>query len=92
MLKFLNRYTLSAMLILTIACQKTSAEVNLQPKLMCLERGQVENALICCEQNIACHEALKSSVAPPHADWEIVALSIAGGIIGGMILNAQLNH
>lgn len=93
MLKFMNRFTLSLILILSLASQKTSAEINLKPSpFACLDRDQREQVAIAFEENFACHQVLKQAVQAPQADWEIVLFAIAGGIVAGMVLDSQIHH
>ncbi len=80
------------MMILTLNSPKTWAEVNLHPKTVCIDREQEEKFVICFEQNMLCHQALRNSVAAPHADWQVIAIAIAGGIIAGLVAAEQMRH
>lgn len=94
MLKLVLEFILTALLILMLFSQRSSgSEINLQPSpFACLDRSQKERIAICFEENFQCHEALAKVQPSPAPDWEIISLMIAGGIIGGMILDAQLHH
>lgn len=93
MMKSMLKLKFLLMISLSLLQQNISAEVNLLPKpLTCLDRGQLEKAVSCCEKNEACHQALEKSAQPPSPGWELLALAIAGGVIGGMVLDNQIHH
>ena len=80
--------------ILTLIVRSTPswpADANLLP-VKHPDRSWDEQFVNCFEERLNCYAKLKQVVQPPHADWEVVALSIAGGILGGMFLDHNLNH
>lgn len=94
MKKLWTLFILLAMTTLILKCPITWAQVNLQPKpFSCLKRDQKEKVLECFQENVVCHNALlKISKEESSSDWEAILLAIAGGLVGGMILDAQLHH
>lgn len=77
---------------LILLSQETSGDVNLQPSpFSCLDRSQKERIATCFDQNFACHQALEKA-GKPTTDWEILLLAIAGGLVGGMLLDSRLHH
>lgn len=60
--------------------------------LSCLNREEKETIEICFEENTACHAALANVTPAPAPEWELVALGLAVGFLGGMVLDAQLHH
>ncbi len=92
--KLILKFTVLAMLTLCLLCQKTQAlELSPQPDQMgCLTRDQKERIVICFEENAACHLALEKSAKAPEPDWEITALSTLAGVLGGILIGAQINH
>lgn len=94
MRKLWKLFILLATTTLTLKCPISLAELNLKPKpFSCLSRQQKEKVLGCFEQNVICHQALvKISKQQEPFDWETIFLSVAGGFVAGMILDAQLHH
>lgn len=72
----------------------STSEINLHPsnELSCLNRDQKEKIEVCFEENFACHEALDQMQSKPMPSWELVALGIMGGLVTGMVLDAQLRR
>ncbi len=93
MLKLSPKLTLLVMLILMLSSKPLSAEINFRPKPpVCINRDQEEKFVECFEENLACHEALRRSIVTSPTSWSMIALSVAGGLIAGMILDSQIHH
>ncbi len=85
-------FILSLTMILTLKCQTSSAEpINLKPKV-CINRADEEKFVVCFEQNILCHEALKKASVEPKSEWELFILAVAGGILTGVFIESREKH
>ncbi len=92
MRQLILKFTLLVMLTLCLLCQRTSGlELSPQPAFVCLSREQSEKTAMCFEENLACHVALAKTAEPQKASWEITALGVLAGVLGGMVLSAQLH-
>ncbi len=80
-------------MILTLRCPISSAaQINLKPKA-CFDRNEEEKFVVCFEQNMKCHEALRQIAAEPKAPtWEAFALVALGGLIAGLAIENRLKH
>jgi hypothetical protein len=79
------------MLILTLASSRIAkAEVDLKP-WSCLDREHKEQVEICFEQNSACHQALQKSETVA-TDWELLGLSLASGLVAGILFEQHFRH
>jgi hypothetical protein len=74
---------------LTLSCEKTLA-IEFQPD-SCLTRSQKERIANAFEENLACHKEL-AKVSRPAPAWELVALMVLAGVVGGMVLQKQVGH
>lgn len=92
MLKFVNRFTLSVMLLLTLCSQKvTAADLNLSPSgYSCLDRQHKEAVEVCFQENDVCHQALMKDDEPEPPSWEQYSLAGLAGIIAGAFLDGYL--
>ena len=80
------------MMTLTLKCPTSSAEqINLKPKV-CINRDDEEKFVICFEQNLMCHDALRKLSAEPRADWQVIALGVFAGLVSGIVIDHQLKH
>lgn len=82
------------MLSLMLCSVKTSAQNITTLNWSCLTREQKESIVIAIAENDECHKALeKATAAPAIAEsWESIALVIALGFVGGMVLAQQIHH
>ncbi len=84
---------ISLTMTLTLKCPISSAaQINLKPKT-CIDRNDEEKFVVCFEQNLMCHDALRKLAAEPKAPtWEAFALVALGGLIAGFAIENRLKH
>ncbi len=92
MIKSWLAFILSLTMTLTLRCQTSSAApINLKPKV-CLDRDAEEKFVICFEQNLMCHEALRKMAKEPKNDVKYIALAVFAGLISGALIESKLKH
>lgn len=95
MLRQFQKITLSAMLIWTLSSKELLAlELEPEPQgtFACLSRDQKEKIVDCFSRVQICEAAVVTPMVPDESRiWTAVALSLAGGIVAGMILNAEIH-
>lgn len=93
MLKFVNRFTLCLILILTLLSTRTAAaEANLKPSpWACLDRAHKEQVDVCLRENDMCHMALMKDDEAQPLNWEQYTLAGLAGIIAGAFLEGYLH-
>ncbi len=85
-------FILSLTMTLTLKCQTSSAEqINLRPKT-CYDRNDEEKFLVCFEQNLICHNALRKMAQEPKNDIEIIAIAVLAGLVSGALIESRIKH
>ena len=85
-------FIISLMMTLTLRCPISSAEqINLKPKT-CIDRADEEKFVICFEQNLICHDALRKMSAEPKENWEVITMAILGGLLSGVLIESRTKH
>lgn len=76
-----------------LSCQRSSAlELSPQPSAFsCLSREQKDKIADCFSENQICRDMIKTKADAGVQYWDAIELSIAGGLLAGIIIGAELH-
>jgi hypothetical protein len=81
------------MLISMLKCQTSLAEQTpLKLKPVCIDRNEEEKFVVCFEENLMCHNALRKLSAETKFDWQSGTLAALTGVVLGIILSSKIKH